>query len=264
MICRLPDSNPLFVHASFYFNNSLSYKSWFKQVDELTELYKLPTCIELLNLKLDKESFKKQVKLRLADHWQRILREEASKLKSLKYFRPQFYSVLFPSNSYISAGNNRYEIAKVNVQMKMLSGRYRTESLSRFWSENKSGVCLLGDPCNNTTDTIPHILVSCPVLEKKRAALRNLFIVKESNKLAFDLIRVIFAEGVEEQTQFLLDPLSDFRVIRLVQHHGYEIRDKICYITRTYCFSLHRERSIKLGKWINSGYPAPITDVSNK
>ena len=163
MICRLPDSNPLFIHASFYFNNSLSYKSWFKQVDELTKLYKLPTCIELLNLKLDKESFKKQVKLRLADHWQRILREEASKLKSLKYFRPQFYSVLFPSNSYISAGNNRYEIAKVNVQMKMLSGRYRTESLSRFWSENKSGVCLLGDPCTNTMDTIPHILVSCPV-----------------------------------------------------------------------------------------------------
>ena len=257
MICRLPENNPLLQHAVYYFSSDVKYKSWFQQIEDLCFMYKMHSCSQLISLKLDKESFKKYVKLKIVDHWQIILRKEAQQLKSLKYFKPHFYSLLQPSKAYLAAGNNRYEIAKLNIQLKMLSGRYRTSRLSRFWSDNKSGNCTLGHPCVNSSDTISHILVFCPCLEQKRSSLKHMWLEKENKGPLNQLVNEIFKWPGEELTQFLLDPLSNPMVISLVQEYGSIISDKICYLTRTFCFSIHRERQILLGTWYNSGYPAP-------
>ena len=141
--------------------------------------------------------------------------------------------------------------------MKMLSGRYRTEKLMRYWSTNKNGHCILGPPCFCTTETISHILITCPVLENKRTALKSDWIRRESECPLGNLIKDVFTWDPEEQTAFLLDPLTNPIIISLTQNYGCIITEKICYLTRTFCFSLHRERLIILGRWFNSGYPAP-------
>ena len=139
----------------------------------------------------------------------------------------------------------------------MLSGQYRTESLLRFWTTNKAGICLLGFPCTNTVDSISHILTTCPNLGNKRSTLIDMGLSKEKDGPLGPVLTEIFSSDPGVQTQFLLDPLSHPKIIFLIQTEGNEIQDRICYFTRTFCFSLHRERQIRLGKWVNSGYPAP-------
>ena len=257
MICRLADSNSLLCHAKYYFSTDLNYESWFQQIEELCSTYDLPSCQQLIDLKLEKVCYKKLIKLKIADHWQAKLREEAAQLSSLKYFKPQFYSLLSPSKAYETVGYNRYEIAKLNIQLKMLSGRYPTEKLARYWSQNKNGFCLLGPPCSNKSETISHILTECPVLESKRVILRKSWIERETVGPLSNIIKDVFTWDYEDQTAFLLDPLSNPIIIDLSQNFGSKIIDKISYLTRTYCFSIHRQRKIILGTWYNSGYPAP-------
>ena len=174
-----------------------------------------------------------------------------------KLLNCQFYSLLYPTKAYHAAGYNRYELAKLNIQLKMFLGRYRTEKLGRHWSDNRHGYCVLGPQCSNTQDTIAHILVSCPVLECKRETLRNSWLEREAEGPLSLLVREICTWVTEDQTAFLLDPLSNPLIISLSQQLGGQIIDKICYLTRTYCFSIHRQRKINLGMWYNSGYPAP-------
>ena len=206
---------------------------------------------------MGKVEFKKMIKLKIVDYWKKLLRKEASGLRSLKYFRPYFYSLSYPSKVYIAAGNSRYEQAKLNIQLKFLSGRYRTSQLCRFWSDNKDGKCLIGFPCDGLSDSVCHIISECKSLEPKRLSLKTMFLEKEKDEPIRQLLLDVFSWNSEDQTQFFLEPLTNPRVIVLVQTHGDIILDKICYLTRTYCFSLHRERKLLLGTWYDSGYPAP-------
>ena len=222
-------------------------------------MYSLPTCQKMIEYPLSKDKFKRLVKFRIIDFWQHLLRYEARQLKSLKYFNPDFYSLAFPCKVYLAAGQTRYEVAKLNVQLKMLSGRYRTSHLSRYWTNNKAGICMTGDFCKShgIIETVSHILTSCIALEPKRASLKKLCLEKKPDGPLPSLFLHIFNCNTEEQTQFLLEPLSNPYVIRLVQNYGKPLLEQICYLTRTFCFSLHRERKILQGTWYGSGFPAP-------
>ena len=163
MICRLEDTDPLKMHAKYILTTqNIKCKSWFNQIEKLCEIYVLPKCLTWLNSPPEKDYLKKLVKLKIIDYWQIKLREEALQLKSLKYFNPYYYSLNFPSKAYKAAGVNRYEVLKLNIQLLMLSGRYRTAKLCRFWTSNKAGFCQMGHPCFEYVDTIAHILVQCP------------------------------------------------------------------------------------------------------
>ena len=149
-------------------------------------------------------------------------------LRSLKYFSPHFYSLSYPSKVYLAAGNSRYEQAKLNIQLKFLSGRYRTSQLCRFWSENRDGKCLIGSPCDGPSDSVCHIISECKSLEPKRSILKGMFLEKENAEPIRQLIVGVFSWNSEEQTQFFLEPLTNPRVIRLAQTYGDTITNKIC------------------------------------
>ena len=142
----------------------------------------------------------------------------------------------------------------------MLSGRYRTSLLSRHWTINKGGICMTGEYCQEQglIESVSHILISCTALESKRVLLKKLCMEKNPGGPLPSLFEHIFNCSPEDQTQFLLEPLSNPYIISLIQNHGNSILDQICYLTRTFCFALHRERKILQGTWYGSGYPAPV------
>ena len=165
MICRLPDCNPLKMQALHISSKLTTTKhSWFYMINNLCTLYSLPSCSHLLNFALSKEKIKELIQPKILDYWQTKLRNEAKSLKSLKYFNPDFYTLHHPSLVYKMAGDSRYEVAKLNIQLTMLSGRYRTNKLKRFWSENTRGTCQLHPSCTDTEESICHILTQCPGL----------------------------------------------------------------------------------------------------
>ena len=266
MICRLPDHNPLKLQA-FYISSNLSdkvnsKKLWFSEIIYLCSLYSLPSCSHLLNFPLSKDNFKTLINSRILDYWQILLRKEAQALPSLKYFNPEFYSLKFPCVAYKMAGSNRYEIAKLKIQLLMTSGRFRTERQKRFWSGNTLGNCLTSEECKDTPETLSHILISCPGLETTRTKLLTSFLATSPYPIKY-LLTDILTLNDEQQTQFFLEPLSNPNVISMIQDLGVTITEKICYITRTFCFSLHRRRLIIKGSWRGSGYPAPSTVTSS-
>ena len=53
----------------------------------------------------------------------------------------------------------------------------------------------------------------------------------------------------EKSVQFLLDCSTLPEVIALRQNQGDWVLDKLFYLTRTYCYSMHKARLRILGKW---------------
>ena len=145
-----------------------SSKSWVWYVRDICLQYGLPHPIITLKSPPNKKEYKKLVKSKIVDYWERTLRGESSLLKSLEYFHPEYMSLTKPHPVWATVGSNPYETAKAVQQARFLSGRYRSGSLTKHWSANKEGFCL-APTCENELETIEHILIHCcAYIESKR------------------------------------------------------------------------------------------------
>ena len=163
MICHLPN-DPLNKRAKYVLTNmNPTSRSWFWQIRDICLLYGFPHPLKLLEKPLSREAFKKLARSLVVSYWETKLRDEASSLDSLSFFKPEFHSLAHPHPILWTAGPNPYEVAKAVVQCKMLSGRYRTELLARHWSSNKNGFCL-SPSCTaaQVQESLKHILLWCP------------------------------------------------------------------------------------------------------
>ena len=126
--------------------------------------------------------------------------------------------------------------------MQMLSGRYRTKKLCRFWSSNKEGICL-NCPELKQQEDITHILLVCPALNDARSHVIDIW--NESSSESPVLLKLVLdlrTKSPEEIVQFLLDCASVPSVIEVVQDHGTIILEKLFYLTRLWTYSVHRQR----------------------
>ena len=123
----------LYKHGlSVYVTSAPSSKSWFLQIADICLQYRLSHPIIYFQNPLSKAKFKSVVKAKVIDFWEQKLRDDASKLTSLRYFKYNFYSLKNVHPIYISAGTNPHEVLKSTVQCTMLSGRFQSEALCRF------------------------------------------------------------------------------------------------------------------------------------
>ena len=91
--------------------------------------------MQLLDEPVPKEAFKNEVKLKVVEYWQSLLRIEASPLGSLKYFKPELYSLTKAHYMWTTAASKPFECSKSTILSRMISGRYRTEMLCRHWNK---------------------------------------------------------------------------------------------------------------------------------
>ena len=227
--------------------------SWFYQVRETCLQYQLPHPLELLTVPppYTKDAFKSLAKKNVLNYWEIKLRKEASDLSSLKYFQPQFMSLSKPHPIFMSAGSSPYEVVKAGVQATILSGRYKTERLCRHWSENKEGFCILPSCLGKQLlEDERHILLDCGSLVSTRIRLSQ-FTINHTKK--FPVIKDILLNFTNPENprycQFLIDCSSIPEVITLSQKYGHSILNQLFKVTRTWCYSLHRERLKVLGRW---------------
>ena len=183
-------------------------------------------------------------------YWEQSLRVEAVPLTSLIYFKPAFLSLKKPHPLWTTAGCSPAKVVMATVQAQMLSGRYRTEHLCRHWSKNKLGVCLLSASCSSTSEDLPHLLASCPALQQTRDKLTNFtnnFIstIPHLNHL----VRSFCFPGHPLFCQFLIDCSVIPQIIAATQIYGPDTLHHLFHITRTWIYSLHRERLKLLGRW---------------
>ena len=252
MISRLPGSL-LHEHAVRMLTVSKpSSMSWFLQIRDICLQYSLPHPLSLLQNPPTKSTFKHLVKSKVLDYWETKLRLKAAPMRSLQFFKPEYMSLSRAHPIWTTSKNNPYETNKAIIQARFLSGRYRTESLCRFWSDNTVGVCLLHSCVNNQiTEDVSHILVICDSLASVRDQLLAFF---SNYGVSHPHLRPVItgflsSSNFSYKTQFLLDCSVLPEIIQLQQHYGQIVLDELFHITRTWCFTIHRERLRRLDRW---------------
>ena len=253
MICHLPN-DPLFAHANYALTAlPPSAKSWFGQIRDICIQYALPHPLLLLENPPSKPSFKKNVKLRITEFWQGKLAAEASTLSSLRHLNPRMFSLLSPHPIWKASAGNAYECTKSTILAKMISGRYRTEMMTRFWSNNRRGFCL-ANSCYEVEGDLEHLLATCPALEVTRDRLRHLWCLKTANiQPLYDLIVSTLSADLHELVKFILDAAANPIIIRLVQLQGQLILNLVLYLT--WAYAIQRQKLILIGKWPDKKAP---------
>ena len=256
MISRLHGSL-LHKHAlSVYTTRGTSW-SWFHQVRDVCLKYQLPHPIDFLTNPPTKVVFKKLVKKHVINFWEQKLRSDAEPLLSLSYFRPEFMSLVKPHPLLVTAGASPYEVSKARVQALFLSGRYRTEQLCRHWSSNSDGHCLLPS-CSGlgVNEDLEHILLKCGSLASTRERLCSFTLkyVKSLPPMLCSTLLTLTSPDHPQFCQFLLDCSVIPQVISLAQAMGENILHHLFKVSRTWCYSLHRDRLKKLGRWKPTKY----------
>ena len=185
------------------------------------------------------------------NYWEQKLCAEASVLSSLTHFKPAFMSLTRPHRIYSTAGASPYEVTKACIQGVFLSGRYRTELLCRHWSSNTEGYCQL-PLCSGMgfVEDIDHIFIHCNSLSLTRERL-SMFTQKYAMNVPSlsSCILKLTTPNHPQYTQFLIDCSTIPEVICLAQQLGEYVYDHFFKISRTWCYSLHRERLRLLGRW---------------
>ena len=175
------------------------------------------------------------------------LRDEADTLKSLSNFHPHYMSLTKPHPLWSTVGSNQHEVTKAIQQARFLSGIYRTEKLMSHWTSNQHGYCL-SLTCNKTIETVKHILIECSVYEQTRVNFCRLWLSAEDPN-----VLLLVMGAMSSDTDYLLLFITDCSVlctvIRASQRHGSTILDKLFYLTRTWCYAVHRRRMKNLGRW---------------
>ena len=161
-------------------------------------------------------------------------------------------SLTHPHPLWTTASASPYEVLKARVQATMLSGRYRTERLCRFWSRNKRGFCL-APSCQglNIPEDLEHILVHCQSLEPARLHL-NTFTYNFSlsqHPTIQHILNSLSIPGNDQFVQFLLDCSALPSVISTVQSLVSQTLTPLFHVSRTWCYVIHRERLKILGRW---------------
>ena len=250
MVCRL-SGNILHEHAINFFSYATpSSKSWFSQIRELCLCYHLPHPLDQLKSPKSKESFKIMIKKNVLDYWEQVLRSEASGMDSLVFFKPNYMSLTTPHPMWTTAGCSPSKVAMASIQAQMISGRYRTEQLCSHWSNNKTGSCLLSPNCSSSVEDLTHILSSCHALQPTRDKLKS-FTLEYCQDVPTikELTLSLCTPSSPVFCQFLLDCSSIPSVILAVQNQGSGILNHLFHITRTWVYTLHKERMKLLGRW---------------
>ena len=250
MICRLEENILKSLAMKVLIEAKPSAKSWFQQIREICILYNLPHPLKLLECPPTKLSFKKQCKLKVHEYWHSHLVQEAAPLLSLQYFQPNFLSLTSAHPLWTSLNGNPYQTEAAKIQAVFLSGRYRSERLCRFWSQNKDGFCLQ-ESCNGQgiIEDINHIIITCDSLAETRRRLFKFTAMFVANKpILIPLIKAYLCSTENLLIQFMLDCSVLPLVISAFQKHGQTVHEHLFHISRTWCRSLHRDRLKMLGR----------------
>ena len=154
-----------------------------------------------------------------------------------------------PHPMFLTCSSNPFETNKSICQAALLSGRFKTDYLSRHWvKENPEGYCVL---CTHLKlqDTLEHFLIICNHLSSTRLNILKYWqSYTDKDDILKNLLSVKLRSSIQTLMQFLIDPSADPDVIQGVQRKVLKI-DQIYKLTRTWCYALNRKKLQLTGRF---------------
>ena len=246
-LCRLRSGhNILANHAtSVLASASSSSKSWFWKLRKLSLQYSLPHPSTWLENQPSKLQVKTLARSAVHEYWRNTLMRKADSLVSLTYMRTGFMSLNKCHPIYTSCGSSPWEVEKAVTQSRLLSGRYRLESLTGHWTPgNRGGLCTLPD-CWGTPLShkggVEAFLLTCPSLSTTRLELTisTQRFLSDKPQLEEIVRQCVLLSPV----QFWLDCSTMPAVISAMQSVGESVLVGLFKLTRNYCHRLHVARN---------------------
>ena len=149
----------------------------------------------------------------------------------------------------MAAASSPYKVNKSTILARMISGRYRTEKLCRFWSDNPGGYCL-ASTCNKVIGDLEHMLLHCPALSIARNNLHDMWLHRSAQYPGLlSLVNQVLHGPDTLKMIFILDPTSIPAVDHLVCKHDMQVLDLVFYMTMSLAYGLHRKKLILTGRW---------------
>ena len=224
---------------------------WFLQVRQICLQYNLHDPLLILSHPPTKGTWRSIVRRAVVTFWDNKLKTEASTLPSISHLRLSHMPPAIISPLITSCHGNPHEVRKATIQLRMLSGRYRTDWLRRHWSGESSGFCRVPGCSGISPGTLSHLATGdCTglALATKDASTHW------SNFLANQpylrpLILQIASGDKDDFLGFLLNPTTHHSVISLTQSQGDIVTEHVCHLTRTWLYLHHRARFRALDLW---------------
>ena len=150
---------------------------------------------------------------------------------------------------FLTCSSNPFETNKSLCQASLLSGRFKTDYLSKHWvKENPEGYCVL---CTHLKlhDTFEHFLIFCNHLAPTRQNVVNYWQnYSDKDDLLRNFLSAKLRSSIQTLMQFLIDPSVDNEVIQGVQSKVIKI-EEIYKLTRTWCYALNRKKLQLTGRF---------------
>ena len=126
---------------------------------------------------------------------------------------------------------------------------FLTDKLSRYWNQNKLGLCTIPGCTGDESGSLEHYLLFCPALSSARL---NVMQLSQKISLEHEALRNILQNTFSNQkteniVQFLLDCSSVPEIVTLSQSDNSYLVDRLFYLSQTWCYSIHRSRMNRLG-----------------
>ena len=238
-----------FILSDSRISNHVSKNLWFCQVRKLCLQYDLPDPLTVLAAPPSGGQWKRLVNCQVQSYWLSKIRAEAAALPSLSHLRSSHLSLSMPSPLISACKTSQHEIRKLTVQLRMLSGRYRTCWLRRHWSGNISGNCEVPGCIPDTPGTLAHFATGqCSGLASATTAATEQWANFLSvNTYLLNLFRSVSVSSEAEFLAFLLNPTTHPEVITLAQEHGKKSLEDVTFLARSWLYEHHRARYKALG-----------------
>ena len=156
-------------------------------------------------------------------------------------------SLSSPHPMFNTCGSNPFETNKSTCQAALISGRFKTDLLSRHWvCENPDGFCVI---CPNLglQDTLEHFLLTCNTLMPIRNTILNYrYSFTSEDDVLRQLLMAKLSSTLQNLLQFLIDPSTDSEVIWGVQRKSIKITE---VFKLTWCYALNRKKIQITGKF---------------
>ena len=134
MICNLPD-NIIYRVANMALLTALpAHRSLFLMIRDVCLQYGLQHPLLSLEHPLPPSRYKSVCKEKVYEYWHSKFALRCLDLSSLRYFQPYFLSLSRTHPIWSSLDGSPYQSKAAHVQALLLTGRYRTERLKRFWT----------------------------------------------------------------------------------------------------------------------------------
>lgn len=209
--------------------------SWVIATQQLLRKYELPPLIDIIESDIKKEKWKTAVKKAVATYWKTQIENESKSKSTLKYLNTIF-KVNKPHLVWQSTTTDCRDVKRAIVKAKLMTGTYTLQYNRAIFNQTCDTTCPL---CNDGEEDVKHFIMQCNYLHNTREPyLKEIY-----NTILCDYPEEKFDD--ESLTHLILDPthpcISDTISLDAEKLNSLE------KITRLLCFSLHRERAMKIG-----------------